>query len=52
MESRAAHLPDWSVGFQEVGLQEGIKEVASQALNGVINGQHMDALSILHIRTL
>lgn len=49
---RAAHLPDRSVGFQEVGLQEGVKEVAGQALDGVVDGQHMDALAILHVRTL
>ena len=52
MAQERPHLADWPVGFQEVGLQEGVKQVASDALNGVIDGQHMDALAVLHIRAL
>ena len=47
-----AHLPHWPVGVLEVWLQEGIEETASDALNSVINGEHMNALAILDICTL
>lgn len=33
-----AHLSHGPIGILEVWLQEGIKEIASDALNGVING--------------
>jgi hypothetical protein len=46
------HLPDWSVSLEEIWLQVGVKQVACDALNGVINGQYMDALAILHVRAL
>ena len=46
------HLPDRPVGFQEVRLQKGVKQVACDALDGVVDGQDMDPLAILHIRAL
>lgn len=42
---------DGSVGFQEVGLEIDLKEVPCDPFHGVINGQHVDALAVLHIRT-
>ncbi len=46
------HLAHWPVRLQEVGLQEGIEQVASDALYGIVNGQHVDALAVLHVRAL
>jgi len=40
------------VGFQEVRLQEDLKPVARQPLNGVVNGQNMDPLSVLDVGAL
>lgn len=47
-----AYLADRPVSLCEVRLQEGVKQVACQALNGVINWQDMDALAILDICAL
>lgn len=52
IESVEGYLAHWAVCLQEVWLQENIEEIARHSLNGVINGQHMDALAILDIRTL
>jgi hypothetical protein len=46
------HLAHGAVGLQEVGLEVHIKQVARDALNGVIDGQHMDALAVLDVRAL
>lgn len=46
------HLADGAIGLQEVGLEVSIEQVASDALNGVINGQHMDALAVLNVSAL
>jgi hypothetical protein len=46
------YLAHWAVCLQEVGLQVDIKQVASDTLNGVIDGQHVDTLAILDIRAL
>ena len=40
------------VSLCEVWLQEGVKQVACQALNCIIYWQDMDALAILNICTL
>jgi hypothetical protein len=45
-------LPHGSVGFHEVRLEENVKEVARNALNGVINGEDMDPLAVLDIGAL
>ena len=45
-------LADGAVGLQEVGLQEGVKQVAGHALDGVVDGQHVDALAILDVSAL
>jgi hypothetical protein len=45
-------LADGAVGLQEVGLQEGVKQIAGHALDGVVDGQHMDALAVLDIGAL
>lgn len=42
---------DWPVSLQEVRLEIDLKQVASDALHGVINWQNMNAFSILHIWT-
>ena len=47
-----AYLSDRPVGFQEVRLQESVKKISSDALNGIINRQQVDLCSILHIRSL
>jgi len=47
-----AHLADGAVGLQEVGLQEGVEQVARDALDRVVDGQHVHALPVLHIRAL
>jgi hypothetical protein len=44
-------LANGSVGLQKVGLQEGLKEITGQALHCVVNGQNVDTLTILDIRT-
>lgn len=47
-----AYLTHGPVSLQEVWLEEHIKQVASDALNGVINRQHMHPLAILDISAL
>ena len=37
------------VGLQKVGLEVDLEPVASEALNGVINGEDVDPLAILDI---
>lgn len=49
---RGSHLAYGAVGLQEVGLEEGIKEVAGDPLNAVVNGQHVDALAVLDVGAL
>merc|ERR1712212_1215018 len=44
-------LVDWPVRLKEVGLQVHLKPVPCQALNTVINGQDVDPLAVLHVRT-
>ena len=44
-----AHRP---VGLCEIWLQEGVEQIACQALNGIIYWQDMDALAILDICAL
>lgn len=51
-EKQEAHLADWAVSLHEVWLQEGVKQAASEALNRVVDGQHMDAQAILDVSTL
>ena len=46
------YLPEWPVGFQEVGLQKDVKQVACHAFDGVVDGQHVDPLAILHVCAL
>lgn len=43
-------LVDRSVGLQEIGLEVDIKQVASDALHSVVNGQDVDPLAVFHIR--
>lgn len=43
-------LADGSIGFQEVGLEESLKEVTSQTFHSVINRQDVDTLTVLDIR--
>lgn len=47
-----ADLTDGAVRLQEVGLQEGVEQVAGHALDSVVDGQHVDALAVLDIRAL
>ena len=49
---RRAHLANGSVSLQEVWLEEGVKQVACEPFNGVINGQNMNPLAILDICAL
>ena len=46
------HLAHGPVCLQEVGLEEGVKEVAGDALDGVVQGEHVDALAVLDISAL
>jgi hypothetical protein len=46
------HLAHGTIGLQEVGLQEHVEQVAGDALDGVVDGQHVDLLAILDIGTL
>lgn len=46
------HLADWPVGVQKIGFQKGIKEIAGDAFDGVIDRQHMNAFAVLDISTL
>jgi hypothetical protein len=47
-----AHLADGAVCLQEVGLEERVEQVARHALDGVVDGQHVDALAVLHVSAL
>ncbi len=40
----------WTVGLQEVGLEKHVKQVSSDALHSVVNGEDVDPLAILHVR--
>lgn len=42
---------DGPVGLQEVWLQVDLKQVASDSLDCVVDGEDVDPLAILHIRT-
>jgi len=44
-----AHGP---VRLQEVGLQVDVEQVAGDALDGVLEGQHVDARAVLDVRAL
>lgn len=46
------YLANWAICLQEVGLQVGIKQVARDALNCVIDGKHVHTLAILDISAL
>ena len=46
------HLSDGPVRIHEVWLQECIEQVASHPLDGVVDGQHMDALAIFDVGAL
>jgi hypothetical protein len=48
----ATHLAHWPVCLQEVWLEEHVKQVACDALDGVINGQHVHLLAILDVSAL
>jgi hypothetical protein len=52
LRPRKAHLAHGAVGLQEVGLEEGVEQVAGDALDGVVNGQHVHALAVLDISAL
>mmetsp|Transcript_114916 Transcript_114916/g.187257 ORF Transcript_114916/g.187257 Transcript_114916/m.187257 type:complete len:246 (+) Transcript_114916:695-1432(+) len=41
----------WSISLQEIWLQVSLKEISSDALNGVIQRQYMDTLAIWHVST-
>lgn len=47
-----AYLSDWAVCLQEVRLEEDVEEVARDTFDCIVNGQDMDALSILDISAL
>ena len=47
-----AHLAHWAVGLVEIRLEEGVKEVARDALDSVLERQHVHALAILDIGAL
>ena len=34
---------NWSVSFGEVGLQEDLEEIALDALDGVVDGKHVNS---------
>lgn len=44
-------LVDGPVRLQEVRLEECLEQVAGQSLDGVVKGQHVDALAVLDVRT-
>jgi hypothetical protein len=48
----AAHLAHGPVRLQEVWLEEHVKQVACDALNGVVNGQHVHLLAVLDVSAL
>ena len=43
-------LADRTVGLEEVRLEEGLKQVAGDALDGVVDREDVDALAVLDIR--
>jgi hypothetical protein len=52
MTASEIYLSDWSVSLQEVRFQEDVKQVASDALNSVINRKDVNAFSILDVSAL
>lgn len=46
------HLANGAICFKEVWLQVCIEQVARQTFDGVINGEDMHPLAVLHISTL
>ena len=44
-------LANGPVGFKEVGLEVDLKQVSSDALHGVVDGENVDPLPVLHIWT-
>ena len=50
-DNEGVALVDGSIGLQEVGLQEDLEPVSGQAFDGVIDGQNMDPLPVLDVRT-
>ena len=50
-DDKVVPLVNWTVRLKEVGLQVHLEPVPCQALHTVINGQDMDPLAILHVRT-
>ena len=46
------YLAYWPIGLHEVRLQVGVKQVACQALDGVIDGKDMNTLAVLDICAL
>ena len=51
-QSKAPHLAHGAVRLEEVGLEVCVEQAAGQALYGVIDGKHVNALAILDVRTL
>lgn len=51
-EVTAAHLAHGAVRLLEVWLQEGVKQVARDALDCVLKRQHVDALAVLDVGAL
>ena len=45
-------LADRAVGLEEVGLEEGVEEVARDALDGVVDGEDVDLLAVLDVGAL
>ena len=50
--SSRSHLADGAVRLEEVRFEEGVKQVPGDALDGVVKGQDVDPLAVLHIRAL
>lgn len=46
------YLADRPVRLQKVWLQESVKQIACQALNGIVDWQYVDTFAILDIRAL
>ena len=47
-----SYLTNWPVGLQEIRLKECIKQVSRNPFNGVVDGEHVDALAILNVSAL
>ena len=45
-------LADGAVGLEEVGLEVGVEERAGDALDGVVDGEDVDALAVLDVGAL